>query len=94
MAAGVAGASVSLPTKVVPLADPNVFCDGPFVAFNASGSDGGGVSAAAPPGKESEEGDVKAFACWAVEGCVVSVSIILKSGYVDTTDSWIPRILR
>jgi hypothetical protein len=76
VAAGVAGASVSF--TVVPLSDPVVFCEEPFVALAISDSDGGGVSAAAPPGKESEEGEVKAFACWAVEGCVVSVSIMFK----------------
>ena len=59
-----AGASVSFPTIVVP-----------FVAFAISVSDGGGVSAAAPPGKERDEGEVKALACWAVDGCVVSVSM-------------------
>ena len=32
-----------------------------------------------PPGKDKEEGDVKAFACCAVEGWVVRVSIVVDN---------------
>ena len=38
-------------------------------------SEEGGVKSPAPPGKEREAGEVKALACWAVEGWVVRESI-------------------
>jgi hypothetical protein len=42
----------------------------------ASFSDEGGVRSPAPPGKESEEGEVKARACCAFDGWVVSESMM------------------
>lgn len=36
----------------------------------------GGVRSPAPPGKEREEGPVKAFACKGVAGCVVRLSML------------------
>ena len=47
----------------------------------------GGVSSPAPPGKDNEAGEVKAVACCAVDGCVVSVSMLateyLRGGVFD-----------
>jgi hypothetical protein len=50
----------------------------PFVPFMAASlfSKGGVRSPAGTPGKESDWGEVKALACWAVEGCVVRDSMI------------------
>jgi hypothetical protein len=40
-------------------------------------SEDGGVNSPAPPGKDSDAGPVKALACSAVLGCVVSESIVV-----------------
>ena len=48
----------------------------PPVAWVLPSFSEGGVSSPAPPGKDNEAGEVKAVACCAVDGCVVSVSML------------------
>lgn len=45
------------------------------MAMVPSFSEEGGVKSPAPPGKDRDAGEVKALACWAVEGWVVRESI-------------------
>lgn len=63
-----AGLSGTIPLPGVPFAT-----DGPVGP--ASLTEAGGVISA-PPGNDSDAGDVKAFACCAVAGCVVSESML------------------
>lgn len=69
VAAGVAGV-----TPLPSVAFPPVGC-WPLTAW-ASFSDEGGVRSPAPPGKEREDGEVKARACCALEGWVVRESMM------------------
>ena len=73
VAAGVAGVTLAVLSWAWWLTKP-FFC--PPTCLWTSASEEGGVRSAAPPGYDREAGDVKAFACCAVEGCVVRVSII------------------
>lgn len=73
VAAGVAGVT-PLPVAAAfpPCCWPFTIPFAPWPSF----SEEGGVRSPAPPGKDSEFGDVKALACCAVDGWVVSDSIV------------------
>ena len=74
VAAGVAGVTplplMAFPPACWPFTKPFTL----WISF----SEEGGVKSPAPPGKESEEGEVKARACCAFDGCVVSESMVVN----------------
>ena len=63
-------------TAPVPVPGPCCVPAWPLCIPLASLSEDGGVISPAPPGNDSEAGEVKALACCAVEGCVVSDSMM------------------
>lgn len=74
VAAGVAGVT-PLPLAAFPPACaslPRTFT--PWTSFTEEG----GVRPPAPPGKESEDGEVNARACCALDGWVVRESILMR----------------
>jgi hypothetical protein len=75
VAAGVAGVAL-LAADPAPACCP--FC-WPLCNPLASFSEDGGVKSPAPPGKDNDAGEVKALACCAVDGCVVSESMLRRT---------------
>lgn len=77
VAAGVVGVTPLLVDEALPACCccPFVRPVCPFACDRLSFSEGG-VRSPAPPGNDKEAGEVKALACCAVDGWVVSVSIL------------------